>query len=148
MCSSDLGNAPKDLVLIEDPKDRDYDQCEWGDETIMSADEWTRLEEYMDENNIDYNEHSDLIWHEVDGFDKMTLINLISQLDTEIHNRWSGQDDDDCILGRLEAINVEQPLLAQVVAQRIERIIFNTKLSWGQRYTACEAALTRAEEAA
>lgn len=142
----EYGNAPKDLVLLEDPCDRDYDNCEWGDETIMSESEWTRLEEYMDENDIDISEQSDLIWKSANGFDRVTMLNLIQQLDEEIHNRWSGAgEDDDCILGRLEALNQEQPILALTVAQRIDKVVFNTKLSWGQRYTACERALDKAE---
>jgi hypothetical protein len=101
----------------------------------------------MDENQVDYNEQSDLVWKDTSGFDTATLINLVQQLDEDIHNRWSGSgEDDDCILGRLEALNQEQPILALTVAQRIERVVFNTKLSWGQRYTACERALSRAEE--
>lgn len=145
----EYGNAPKDLVLLEDPCDRDYDNCRWGDETIMTASEWNRLQEYMDENNICYNEQSDLVWHDTSGFDKATLINLVQQLDEEIHYRWSGGGaDDNCILGRLEALNQEQPVLALTVAQRIDKVIFNTKLSWAQRYTACERALDKAEEAA
>jgi hypothetical protein len=148
----EYGNAPKDLqVLLKENSngciDRDFDNCNWGDETIMSESEWTRLEEYMDENQVDYNEQSDLVWKDTSGFDTATLINLVQQLDEDIHNRWSGSgEDDDCILGRLEALNQEQPILALTVAQRIERVVFNTKLSWGQRYTACERALSRAEE--
>jgi hypothetical protein len=150
----EYGSAPKDLqVLLKEKSngciDREFGNCDWGDETIMSEAEWNRLDEYMDENNIDVSEQSDLVWKDTSGFDCATMINLINQLDTEIHNRWSGAgDDEDCILGRLEALNTQQPILALTVAQRIERVMFNTKLSWGQRYTACERALTRAEEVA
>jgi hypothetical protein len=150
----EYGNAPKDLqVLLKENSngciDRDYGNCNWYDDTIMSEAEWDRLQEFIDENNIDINAQSDLVWKETSGFDRATMLNLIEKLDEDMHNRWNGcGEDDDCILGRLEELNQEQPILALNVAHRIDQVIFNTKLSWGQRYSACEVALTRAERAA
>lgn len=150
----EYGNAPKDLqVLLKENSngciDRDYDNCNWYDETIMTEAEWDRLQVFIDENNIDVNNQSDLIWKDTSGYDLATMLNLIEKLDEDMHNRWSGcGEDHDCILGRLEALNQEQPILALTVAQRIDQVIFNTKLSWGQRYTACENALARAERVA
>jgi len=141
----DDGVVPKDLQLIENPIGRDLDSIEWGDDTIMSTEEWDRLDEYMMDNDIDYNEYSNLIWHDAGGFDRMTVINIINEIDTG-HDRWNGWgEDEDCILYRLETLHQTQPLVAMLVAEKIDRIIANTKNSWGRRYQQCEELLDVAE---
>ena len=112
----------------------------------MAKTEWQRLDQYIDDNGIVIEELSDLMWHDCMGFDRATMLELINRLDTEIHTRWSGEDGhDSCILQRLEQLNDEQPLLALAVADKIESIISNNRLSWDQRFTRCERALDQAE---
>ena len=118
----------------------DVDQPVFGDERILSEEDWDKI--------IEGHEHygTDLVWHEVGGFDIKTLINIVEAID-EDHDRWNGNEeaDDDCILARLQALHEEQPLVAMMVAEKIEQIIANTKNTWGRRYKLCENLLKKAE---
>lgn len=142
----EFNTAPKDLVIKSNPKARKLEDLEWGDETIMDSAEWYRLDEFMMDNDVCYNEQSDLIWHECGGYETASLMSVIEAIDEDYHNRWSGEgEDSDCILYRLQSLHNEQPLVAMLVAKKIDEIIANTKMSWGRRYKACEDLLSKAE---
>ena len=117
-------------------------EIHWGNTVILSSEDWVKCQE------LDTSEWSDLVWRDVQGYDKTAIANVVAAIDTS-YSRWSGNDegDEDCILYRLQTLHDRNETIGFTLSGNISKIMKNGKLDYNERFDEIEELLCRVEDA-
>ena len=120
-----------DLTILCDTKEGDHgwlgldlpdNELFVGNLKIMSQEDWQKLEDA----DYDWNENSNLAWHEVCYTAECTMFNLCTELDERL-DYWlgsasDGYDDSDGLLGRLQHLHDDEDTRLQALIAAGEMI--------------------------
>ena len=139
--NKEFGLDLKFLVPLSDSKytaelKLDSKKCIWGSTDIMSESDWDKLQEYMDANEIDINEWSDLIWHEATNHDEV-ILNIMEEIDQQIF--YALYDILDYVESSIECCE----LRGQAIGVVVDDIIFRGEGNWNDRF---KLALEKAQD--
>ena len=146
-----------DLTILCDTKDDGYgsivvdlpeDALCLGNTKIMSQEDWDKLEDA----EYDWNENSNLVWHEVSYTAEITAFNLCEELDDRL-SYWLGDSGDgyyenDGLLGRLQHLHDDEDtrLQALIAAGEMINAWANKHRSVSDRMSVMHNALLKFED--
>lgn len=123
----------KSLTLLTDPSKLPEEEVVWGNEKIMSPADWDILEELDRDGLYSVDEHQGM-WNETFGYSTAYLINMLADLDNSYYTfHGEDEDDEDSILSYMEQIHDTEPLLAMIIADKVNKLIMNTSMSLERR---------------